>query len=130
MHNNLYPYRISCRQSWQLYRITEFRYFTRKQNHWHAAEEQGQSAKCRIILCSSVACAGDKSKRRATISAPLTLYSLSTVYTGSRPSDVQTTALSCQVHLLLSARKSIHLLCKLVKTGLQVPVTSNINGAV
>ena len=35
--------------------------FTRKQNHWHAAGEWGQSAKWKIILCSSVARAGDKS---------------------------------------------------------------------
>lgn len=51
--------------------------------------EWGQSAKCKIILCSSVARAGDKSNRRTTISTPLTLLSHPTVYTGSRPSDVK-----------------------------------------
>lgn len=63
----------------------------------------GQPAKCKIILCSPLACACDKSKCRRTISALLTLYSHPTVDIGSGPNDVGHNLLSCQVHLRLSA---------------------------
>lgn len=63
----------------------------------------GQPAKRKIILCSPLACACDKSKCRTTISTLLTLHSHPTVDTGSEPSDVEHNLLSCQVHLLLSA---------------------------
>lgn len=97
--NTLFTCKVTTVVKW----ITASWLFIRTQNHWHASVEWGQPAKCKIIVCYSLACACDKSKCRTTISTLLTLYSHPTVDTGSGPNDVEHNLLSCQVHLLLSA---------------------------
>lgn len=90
-------------------------------------KEGGPPAKCKIILCSLLACACDKSKCQTTISTLLTLYLHPTVDIRSRPTMQISTYCLAKCICYYQQQKSIHLFYELVKKGLQIPLSSNIN---